>query len=70
MATNPYVNKVQTADGTTIMDITDTTAQAGDVREGEVFYTQSGQRSVGTLTLLGFYIDSSGYVCQDINPSS
>lgn len=70
MATNPYVNKVQTADGTTIMDITGTTAEPSDVLEGEVFYTRSGQQAVGTLTKLGFYIDASGYVCQDINTSS
>ena len=31
------------------MDITDTTADSGDVIEGEVFYSKSGARSVGTL---------------------
>lgn len=30
------------------MDITDTTAEAADVAAGEVFYTRSGARSVGT----------------------
>lgn len=48
MASNEYVNKVQFGD-TTIMDITDTTADSGDVIEGEVFYNKSGARSVGTL---------------------
>lgn len=48
MANNEYVNKVQFGD-TTIMDITDTTADSGDVIEGEVFYSKSGARSVGTL---------------------
>ena len=48
MASNEYVNKVQFGD-TTIMDITDTTADSGDVIEGEVFYSKSGAKSVGTL---------------------
>ena len=34
---------------TTLMDITDTTTTSGDVITGQVFYTSSGQRSVGTL---------------------
>lgn len=49
MASNPYVNKVELADGTPVMDITDTTAEAEDVADGEVFYTAAGARSVGTL---------------------
>ena len=48
MANNEYVNKVQFGD-TTIMDISDTTAESNDVIEGEVFYTKSGARSTGTL---------------------
>ena len=47
MATNPYVNKVEYGN-TTVMDITDTTAEAGDVASGKVFYAKSGARSVGT----------------------
>lgn len=46
-------NKVQTTDGTVIMDISDTTAEAADVAAGEVFYNRSGDRSVGT----GNYMD-------------
>lgn len=38
---------------TTIMDITDTTAEASDVAAGEVFYNRAGERSVGT----GNYMD-------------
>ena len=45
---NEYVNKVEFG-SETVMDITDTTAETGDVLEGEVFYTKSGARSVGTL---------------------
>ena len=51
MANNPYVNKVVKADGTTIMDISDTTAGTNDVLSGEVFYTASGARSVGSLDI-------------------
>lgn len=45
---NQTVNKVQFG-GQTVMDITDTTADAADVIEGEVFYSKSGARSVGSL---------------------
>ena len=38
---------------TTIMDITDTTAEASDVANGQVFYDKSGVRTVGT----GNYMD-------------
>jgi len=47
MASNPYVNKVEFGNQT-VMDITDTTAEAADVASGEVFYSASGARSVGT----------------------
>ena len=42
-------NKVELSDGTLLMDITDTTAGAENVTRGEVFYTRSGDRAVGTL---------------------
>ena len=47
MATNPNVNKVVFGN-TTLIDLTDTTAEAEDVAAGEVFYTRSGARAVGT----------------------
>ena len=50
MANNPYVNKVQTADGTTIIDISDTTAVASDVASGKYFYTAAGAKTAGTGT--------------------
>lgn len=49
MAENPYVNKVETADGTTLMDITDTDVQENEVLQGRTFYKGNGQRSTGTL---------------------
>lgn len=45
---NQYINKVQFGNDT-LMDITDTTAEAADVIEDKVFYASSGARSVGTL---------------------
>ena len=50
MAENPYVNKVELADGTPLMDISDTTAEPGDVLTGKEFYQASGARGVGTLS--------------------
>lgn len=50
MANNPYVNKVQLADGTTLIDISDTTAIASDVAQGKYFYTLAGQKVQGTAT--------------------
>lgn len=50
MANNPYVNKVQLADGTTVIDISDTTAAASDVASGKFFYTAAGAKTAGTGT--------------------
>lgn len=47
MANNPYVNKVVYG-GTTLIDITDTTATAADVLEGKYFYDKSGAKVEGT----------------------
>ena len=41
-------NHVQLSDGTTIMDIRDTTATEADVAEGKMFYKKSGDRATGT----------------------
>ena len=46
---NQYKNKIIYGNQT-LMDITDTTASTEDVLQGQVFYSASGARSVGTLT--------------------
>lgn len=48
MANNPNVNKV-IYDGTTIMDVTDTTATASDVLSGKKFTLASGAKATGSL---------------------
>ena len=55
MANNPYVNKVELADGTTLLDISDTTALAADVIAGKEFYLATGQKVVGTLDILNTF---------------
>ena len=47
---NTYKNKVVLRDGTTVMDITDTTAVASDVAQGKYFYTATGEKVEGTAT--------------------
>lgn len=51
MASNPYPNKVEKADGTILMDISDTTATDADVLNGKYFYMASGAKSQGSATI-------------------
>lgn len=49
MANNPYVNKVEYG-GTTLIDITDTTATEDKVLAGYYFYKANGQKVMGTAS--------------------
>ena len=46
---NPYVNKVQLADGTSLIDISADTVTAADVSVGVTFHLGSGATGTGTL---------------------
>lgn len=43
-------NKVQLANGTVLIDITDTTAVASDVAAGKYFYNAAGVKTLGTAS--------------------
>lgn len=70
---NQYVNKVVKSDGTTIIDITDTTAVASDVAQGKYIYLATGQKVVGTSSGGGtteVTISTSGAVTQELQPDT
>ncbi len=50
MANNPYVNKVQLADGTSLIDLSSDTAVASDVAQGKYFHLATGERVQGTAS--------------------
>lgn len=49
MATNPYVNKVQLADGTMLMDISSDTVTADTLLAGTTAHSKSGAAITGTM---------------------
>lgn len=49
MANNPYVNKVQLADGTVLLDISSDTVSAADVSVGVTFHLPTGASGTGSL---------------------
>lgn len=52
-------NKVQLSDGTTIIDITGTTATALDVVANKVFFAADGVQTTGGLNIVTYYTGSS-----------
>ena len=61
-------NKVQLADGSVLIDLTDTTAVAADVAAGKYFYGADGIKYIGTAVIteptvkIMFEQDSDGYI--------
>ena len=64
MASNPYVNKVDLANGTTLIDLSQDTVTQADVAQGKYFHLPTGQRVQGTASGGGGSItqDENGYL--------
>lgn len=68
MANSPYVNKVQLANGTTLIDLSMDTAMAADVAQGKYFHLATGERVAGTASGGGGVAitqDQDGYLVLD-----
>lgn len=61
---NTYVNKVQLADGTSLIDISDTTATADKILSGYMAYGADGSKLTGTATGGGGSVtqDQDGFI--------
>lgn len=66
MASNPYVNKVDLANGTTLIDLSQDTATQADVAQGKYFHLPTGERVQGTASggggTGGITQDQDGYL--------
>ena len=60
MASNPYVNKVQLADGRTLMDISGDTVTAGNMILGTTAHDRSGAAITGTYDPTSIIDDTAG----------
>lgn len=49
MADNPYINKVQMADGTVLMDLTEDTVTSEHMLAGTVAHNSSGATTFGAI---------------------
>lgn len=49
MADNPYINKVQMADGTVLMDLTNDTITSEHMLAGTTAHLSSGASATGTI---------------------
>ena len=74
MASNPYVNKVQLANGTTLIDLTSDTVEAGKMLSGYTAHDKSGAQVSGSiasksssdLQIMGLMmVAPAGYYAQD-----
>lgn len=60
MADNPYINKVQMADGTVLMDLTNDTLTSDHMLAGTVGHSCSGATTIGTIpTYTGEYLTNT-----------
>ena len=66
MANNPYVNKVDLADGTVLIDLTSDTVAAGKMLSGTTAHDASGAAITGTM----FGIGSIWCTDQNVTPQS
>ena len=66
MASNPYVNKVQLADGTTLIDISSDTVAAGKMLSGTTAHDKSGAQITGTYLSVG----DTWSTDKNVNPAS
>ena len=74
MANNPYNNKIQLSDGTTLIDLTGDTITAAKLERGYTAHDASGAPITGTAAPASengsVYQDQDGYVVLDDEPGT